>query len=166
MEPHAASALLRSCLLCLQGSLAVIGFGLLSGCRIPAPPGAPPPRVFRVGLFHVGLDHVPPSADGLRDGLKPLGYDVGSEPPGKPGRFTVKSANRGLRSVPEHKLIEPPSTQTATGMPMGISGMGKRRWAVTPARATEAAKQTRRMAKIAAQENYDHKFGQSIHGRE
>ena len=28
----------------------------------------------------MGLDHVPPSADGMRDGLKALGYDVGSEP--------------------------------------------------------------------------------------
>jgi putative ABC transport system substrate-binding protein len=36
--------------------------------------------VFRLGLFHVGLDHVPPSVDGLRDGLKALGYDVGSVP--------------------------------------------------------------------------------------
>ena len=31
-------------------------------------------KVFKVGLFHVGLDHVPPSLDGLRDGLKALGY--------------------------------------------------------------------------------------------
>jgi hypothetical protein len=27
-------------------------------------------RIWRIGLFHVGLDHVPPSLDGLRDGLK------------------------------------------------------------------------------------------------
>ena len=79
MEPHAASTLLQSRRRFLQGSLAVIGFGLLSGCGISAPQGAPP-RIFRLGLFHVGLDHVPPSADGLRDGLKALGYDVGSEP--------------------------------------------------------------------------------------
>jgi hypothetical protein len=37
-------------------------------------------RVYRVGLFHVGLDHVPPSLEGLRDGLKALGYDVGTSP--------------------------------------------------------------------------------------
>ena len=64
----------------LQGGLAGVGLVLLAGCGIPAPAGAPPPRVFRLGLFHVGLDHVPPSADGLRDGLKALGYDVGCEP--------------------------------------------------------------------------------------
>jgi hypothetical protein len=29
-------------------------------------------KVWRVGLFHVGLDHVPPSLDGLRDGLADL----------------------------------------------------------------------------------------------
>ena len=64
----------------LQGGLAGVGLVLLAGCGIPVSPGAPPPRVFRLGLFHVGLDHVPPSADGLRDGLQALGYDVGSEP--------------------------------------------------------------------------------------
>src|SRR5690349_5134725 len=34
-------------------------------------------KVWRVGLFHVGLDHVPPSLDGLRAGLKALGYEEG-----------------------------------------------------------------------------------------
>jgi putative ABC transport system substrate-binding protein len=34
-------------------------------------------KVWRVGLFHVGLDHVPPSLDGLRQGLKALGYEEG-----------------------------------------------------------------------------------------
>src|SRR5262249_54875597 len=29
------------------------------------------------GLFHVGLDHVPPALDTLRDGLKALGYEEG-----------------------------------------------------------------------------------------
>src|SRR5919198_6326576 len=33
-------------------------------------------KVYRIGLFHVGLDHVPPSLEGLRAGLKALGYDV------------------------------------------------------------------------------------------
>ena len=31
-------------------------------------------KVYKIGLLHVGLDHVPPSLDGLRDGLKALGY--------------------------------------------------------------------------------------------
>src|SRR3984893_7694875 len=37
----------------------------------------PVAKVWRIGLFHVGLDHVPPSLDGLRDGLKALGYEEG-----------------------------------------------------------------------------------------
>ena len=35
-------------------------------------------KVFRIGLFHVGLDHVPPSLDGLRAGLNARGYNVGT----------------------------------------------------------------------------------------
>jgi putative ABC transport system substrate-binding protein len=35
-------------------------------------------KVYRIGLFHVGLDHVPPSLDGLRAGLDALGYSVGT----------------------------------------------------------------------------------------
>jgi ABC-type uncharacterized transport system substrate-binding protein len=38
----------------------------------------PAAKVWRVGLFHVGLDHVPPSLDGLRAGLSALGYNVGT----------------------------------------------------------------------------------------
>jgi ABC-type uncharacterized transport system substrate-binding protein len=34
-------------------------------------------RVYRIGLFHVGLDHVPPALYGLREGLKELGYEEG-----------------------------------------------------------------------------------------
>ena len=34
-------------------------------------------KVYRIAAFHVGLDHVPPSLDGLRDGLKALGYEEG-----------------------------------------------------------------------------------------
>lgn len=34
-------------------------------------------KVWRLGLFHVGLDHVPPGLAGLRDGLKALGYEPG-----------------------------------------------------------------------------------------
>jgi putative tryptophan/tyrosine transport system substrate-binding protein len=36
--------------------------------------------VYRLGVFHVGLDHVPPSLDGLREGLRTLGYDTGTSP--------------------------------------------------------------------------------------
>ena len=34
-------------------------------------------KVWRIGLFHVGLDHVTPSLDGLKEGLKALGYEEG-----------------------------------------------------------------------------------------
>jgi len=34
-------------------------------------------KVWQVGLFHVGLDHVPPSFPALRDALKALGYIEG-----------------------------------------------------------------------------------------
>jgi hypothetical protein len=37
-------------------------------------------KVYRIGLFHAGLDHVPPSLDPLREGLKALGYDSGTVP--------------------------------------------------------------------------------------
>src|SRR5262249_8041781 len=40
----------------------------------------PAGRVYRLGVFHVGLDHVPPSLDGLREGLRTLGYDTGTSP--------------------------------------------------------------------------------------
>lgn len=36
-------------------------------------------KVFRVGLFHVGVDHVPPSLPPLVDALKDLGYLTASE---------------------------------------------------------------------------------------
>jgi putative ABC transport system substrate-binding protein len=49
--------------------------GLLAA---PLAAGAQPAgRVWRIGLFHVGLDHVPPSLDGLREGLTALGYEEG-----------------------------------------------------------------------------------------
>jgi putative ABC transport system substrate-binding protein len=34
-------------------------------------------KVWRIGLFHVGLDHVPPSLESLRQQLKKLGYEEG-----------------------------------------------------------------------------------------
>src|SRR5919106_226030 len=34
-------------------------------------------KVWRIGLFHVGLDHVPPSLGPLREGLKALGHEEG-----------------------------------------------------------------------------------------
>jgi putative tryptophan/tyrosine transport system substrate-binding protein len=34
-------------------------------------------KVWRIGLFHVGLDHIPPALDGLKEGLRALGYHEG-----------------------------------------------------------------------------------------
>jgi putative ABC transport system substrate-binding protein len=34
-------------------------------------------KVYRIGVFHVGLDHVPPALDTLREGLRQLGYEEG-----------------------------------------------------------------------------------------
>ena len=34
-------------------------------------------RVYRIGLFHVGLDHVPPSLENLKKTLRALGYEDG-----------------------------------------------------------------------------------------
>jgi putative ABC transport system substrate-binding protein len=55
--------------------MAIIASGLLAAPLAAA--AQPAGKVWRIGLFHVGLDHVPPSLDGLRDGLKALGYEEG-----------------------------------------------------------------------------------------
>jgi putative ABC transport system substrate-binding protein len=54
---------------------AVLVLGLLAAS--PAAEAQPAGKVYRIGLFHVGLDHVPPSLEGLRQGLKMLGYEEG-----------------------------------------------------------------------------------------
>ncbi len=36
------------------------------------------PKVFHVGFFHVGIDHVPPSLQPLEDALKAMGYTEGN----------------------------------------------------------------------------------------
>lgn len=36
-----------------------------------------PGKMYRIGVFHVGLDHVPPALDPLREGLRQLGYEEG-----------------------------------------------------------------------------------------
>src|SRR5512137_727209 len=54
--------------------------GLVTGGLLAAPPAAEaqkPERVWRIGLFHVGIDHVPPSLTTFRTGMKALGYDDG-----------------------------------------------------------------------------------------
>jgi putative tryptophan/tyrosine transport system substrate-binding protein len=54
--------------------------GTVAGGLLAAPlagEAQPAERVYRIGLFHVGLDHVPPALYGLRQGLKELGYEEG-----------------------------------------------------------------------------------------
>ncbi len=55
--------------------------GTLAGGLIAAPLAARAQqagKMYQIGLLHVGLDHTPPSLDGLREGLRSLGYDVGT----------------------------------------------------------------------------------------
>lgn len=59
----------------LQGGLALAGIGLLAGCALPPNwSTSEPVRIWRLGLFHVGLDHVPASLDPLLEELDRLGY--------------------------------------------------------------------------------------------
>jgi len=50
---------------------------LASGCGVVTLPGSQSAGVYRLGLFHVGVDHVPPSLQPLREGLTSLGYEEG-----------------------------------------------------------------------------------------
>jgi putative ABC transport system substrate-binding protein len=61
----------------LQISVAVTGLGLASGCGIVPTRPLRTPAAQRVGLFHVGLDHIPPSVDTLYDELRALQYEEG-----------------------------------------------------------------------------------------
>ena len=50
----------------------------LGGLAAPLAAGAQgPTKVWRIGLFHVGLDHVPPSLAPLREGLRRWGTKRG-----------------------------------------------------------------------------------------
>jgi putative ABC transport system substrate-binding protein len=56
------------------GLLITFALGLLVAPLIAA---TPPGKIWRIGLFHVGLDHVPPWLDILREELHVLGYEEG-----------------------------------------------------------------------------------------
>ena len=62
----------------LQGGLALAGLGFAAACGLAPTVSNSPPSPRRVGLFHVGLDHVPPSLETLRDELAALGYGNGT----------------------------------------------------------------------------------------
>jgi putative ABC transport system substrate-binding protein len=52
----------------------------LAGGLLAAPPAVraqPAGKVYRIGLFHVGPDHVPPSLPTFRTSMKALGYEEG-----------------------------------------------------------------------------------------
>jgi putative ABC transport system substrate-binding protein len=72
-------------------------FLALLGAAAAWPPAAhaqPTNKVWRIAVFHVGLDHVPETLDGLRDGLNALGYDLGSAPM---TRFSTVVTGRNIR---------------------------------------------------------------------
>lgn len=56
------------------GVLVLVGSLLAAPIVARAQPGT---KTWRIGLFHVGLDHVPPSLDPLRAELRSLGYEEG-----------------------------------------------------------------------------------------
>ena len=41
------------------------------------PAGAAPQKLYRIGLLHVGTDHVPPAYVPLKEGMRALGYEEG-----------------------------------------------------------------------------------------
>jgi len=67
-------------------------------------------KVYRIGLFHVGLDHVPPSLDGLREGLRALGHDVPASPI---PRVSTTFEGRNIRLVWRNLADEGAARQTA-----------------------------------------------------
>jgi putative ABC transport system substrate-binding protein len=61
--------------------VAVVALLLLAFLAAPPLVGAQQSgKVYRIGVLHVGVDHVPPHLDGLRAGLRDLGYDVDTSP--------------------------------------------------------------------------------------
>ena len=85
----------------------VIGLVLALGLTLAplAAQAQPPAKVYRISLFHVGLDHVPPSLDGLRDGLKALGYEEG------------KNLQLDFRNLPDEAAARATATEFARARP-------------------------------------------------
>ncbi|MBA2295967.1 MAG: ABC transporter substrate-binding protein [Actinobacteria bacterium] len=65
----------RAALLALGSAMLVAA--LLTGCTSSNDDDAEGETVKRVGLMHVGIDHVPSSLDGLKEGLAELGWTEG-----------------------------------------------------------------------------------------
>jgi len=67
-------------------------------------------KAHRIGVFHVGLDHIPPSLQGFREGLKALGYDSGPLPAPQVSRVLEGTTLRlDWRNLPD----EPAAHETA-----------------------------------------------------
>jgi putative tryptophan/tyrosine transport system substrate-binding protein len=58
----------------LQGSLAFVGAGVLSGCAVPPMPGQNRPAIYRIGVL---WPLAPPTFEPLRQALQELGYVEG-----------------------------------------------------------------------------------------
>ncbi|MBI4528222.1 MAG: hypothetical protein HY695_30885 [Deltaproteobacteria bacterium] len=61
-----------------------------------------PKKIWRIGSFHVGLDHVPPSFPALREALKALGYEEG------------KNIHLDWRNLPDEEAARRSSPITTT----------------------------------------------------
>lgn len=61
----------------VKGGLALAGLGVVAACGFAGVPTKPAGTPWRLGLFHVGIDHVPASLDPLREELAGLGYEEG-----------------------------------------------------------------------------------------
>lgn len=75
-----------------------------------------------------------------------------------------RTGPKRTRTEPRRDVLDPTSTQTATGQPMLASP--RRRGSVPRWTPIQAAKMRREMERIAAKENDEHRNGVSIHGRE
>jgi putative ABC transport system substrate-binding protein len=62
----------------LKAGLGLAGWTVLTGCGLPASFTLSRPKVWQIGLYHVGQDHVPASLETLRDELANLGYLEGT----------------------------------------------------------------------------------------
>jgi putative tryptophan/tyrosine transport system substrate-binding protein len=83
------------------------------GALLAAPLGAEAQqagKIYHIGVFHVGLDHVPPSLHTLRETLRALGYDSGTLPVSLASRVMEgKNTRLDWRNLPD----EAAATETA-----------------------------------------------------
>ena len=86
---------------CLLALVSVIAFaGLLGACSASIRTSPIPPTVPRVGLLHVGTDHIPPSLGTLVGRLAELGWLVGTQ-----GELMASLTEQGRIQSPKIELI-------------------------------------------------------------